>query len=155
MEAGAREGPGRPGITARADRSQAVIEAGPFTWRADLPAPLGGSNGAPSPTLLLLGALAGCAVVFIRDTLGPLLNVPISDVRATTRCRTDLRGLLGLDGTPPDLEDIELAIEIASPDERGTRSVLQAGLERCPVYLALTKPATVATTITITGQHPG
>jgi uncharacterized OsmC-like protein len=139
----------RPVITARADESQAVIEAGPFSWRADLPGSLGGSNHAPSPTALLLGALAGCAVVFIRDTLGPLLNVRIIDVRATVQCRTDFRGLLGLDGAAPDPADIELGIEIVSPDERGVHSVFQAWLERCPVYLALTKPTKVATTIEI------
>jgi uncharacterized OsmC-like protein len=138
-----------PAVTARADRSQAIIEAGTFSWRADLPPSLGGSNQAPSPTAFLLGALAGCAVVFIRDTLGPLLNVPISDVRATARCRADFRGLLGLDGAPPDLEDIELSIEIASPDERGAQGVFQAWLERCPIYLALVKPTNVATTIEI------
>lgn len=60
---------GAPMVTARADESQAVIQAGPFTWRADLPPALGGTNQAPSPTALLLGALAGCAVVFVRDTL--------------------------------------------------------------------------------------
>jgi uncharacterized OsmC-like protein len=139
----------KPAVTARADGSQAVIEAGSFSWRADLPGPLGGVNQAPSPTLLLLGALAGCAVVFIRDTLGPLLNVPITDVRATARCRTDFRGLLGLDGAAPDLEDIELSIEIVSPDERGANSVYQAWLDRCPVYLALAKPMTIATKIDV------
>lgn len=72
-------------------------------------------------------------MVFIRDTLGPLLNVPITDVRATARCRTDFRGLLGLDGAPPDLKDLELGIEVVSPDEQGVRSVYQAWLERCPV----------------------
>lgn len=139
----------RPVVTARADGSRAVVEAGSFSWHADLPGPLGGFNQAPSPTLLLLSALAGCAVVFIRDTLGPLLNVPITDVRATVRCRTDFRGLLGVDGAVPDLEDFELGIEIVSPDERGVRSVFQAWLERCPVYLALAKPTKVATTIEI------
>lgn len=139
----------RPAAAARADQRGAVIEAGSFTWRTDLPAALGGSNLAPSPTLLLLGALAGCAVVFIRDTLGPLLNVPITDVRATVRCRTDLRGLLGLDGAAPDLEDIELGIEIISPDERGVQTVFQAWLERCPVFLALARSVKVAATIEV------
>jgi uncharacterized OsmC-like protein len=138
-----------PAVTARAESTQAVLEAGSFSWRADLPASLGGTNRAPSPTALLLSALAGCAVVFIRDTLGPLLNVPITDVRATARCRTDFRGLLGLDGAAPDLEDIELSIEIVSPDERGAESVYQAWVERCPVYLALVKPMQVATTMEI------
>ncbi len=44
---------------------------------------------------------------------------------------------------------IEAGIEIVSPDEQGARSVLQAWAERCPVYLALTKPTQVATTIEI------
>ncbi len=140
----------RPVVTARTDGSQAVMEAGSFSWRADLPLPLGGSNQAPSPTALLLSALAGCAVVFIRDTLGPLLNVRITDVRATVWCRTDFRGLVGLDSAPPDLQDIELDITISSPDgERDVRSVMQAWTERCPVYLALTKPMNVATTINV------
>ncbi|MDQ4097503.1 MAG: OsmC family peroxiredoxin, partial [Actinomycetota bacterium] len=50
---------GTPTVTARAEDTQAVIQAGPFTWRADLPPALGGANQAPSPTALLLGALAG------------------------------------------------------------------------------------------------
>lgn len=141
-----------PVVTARADGSQALIEAGSFSWRADLPGSLGGLNKAPSPTALFLSALAGCAVVFIRDTIGPLLNVPIMDARATARCRTDFRGLLGLDGAAPDLEDIQLGIEIVSPDERGVQSAYQLWLERCPVYLAVTKPTAVATTIEITGK---
>ena len=60
-----------PPVKAHADGGQAVMEAGPFSWRSDLPEPIGGTNQALSPTALLLGALAGCAVVFIRDTLAP------------------------------------------------------------------------------------
>ena len=140
----------RPSLTARADQSQAIIETGSFSWRADLPPALGGTNQAPSPTAFLLSALAGCAVVFIRDTLGPLLNVRITEVRATVRCRSDFRGLLGLDGAAPDLADIELDVEISSPEEeRDVRGVIQAWMERCPIYLALTKPMSVSTKFTI------
>ena len=58
-------------MIARAEGSKAVMEHGPFSWHTDMPAPLGRNNEAPSPTALLLSALAGCAVVFIRDTLAP------------------------------------------------------------------------------------
>ena len=95
---------GAPVVTARADGSQAVIEAGSFTWRADLPPALGGSNQAPTPTALLLGALAGCAVVFVRDTLGPQLGVRVDAVEANVRCETDARGLLGIGGAAPEGE---------------------------------------------------
>jgi uncharacterized OsmC-like protein len=135
-----------PSVSARAEARQAVLEAGSFSWRADLPPSLGGGNHAPSPTALLLSALAACAVVFIRDTLEPLPNVQIADVRATARCRSDFRGLLGLDGATPDLTDVELQVEITSPqDDRAVRGVIQAWAERCPVYLALLKPVRVAT----------
>src|SRR5438034_11609050 len=103
---------GTPSVSARLEGSQAVLEAGPFSWRADLPPALGGTNQAPSPTALLLGALAGCAVVFIRDTLAPQLGVEVASVEATARCESDARGLLGMSGTAPDLQNIELAIQV-------------------------------------------
>ncbi len=88
--------------------------------------------------------------MFTRDTLGPLLNVPIAEVRATARCRSDFRGLVGLDSAAPDLEGLELDVEISSPaEERDVRGVIQAWTERCPIYLALVKPMNVATNFTV------
>jgi len=136
---------GAPAVTARADGSQAVIEAGPFTWRADLPPALGGSNEAPSPTALLLGALAGCAVVFVRDTLGPQLGVRVDAVEATARCETDARGLLGIGGAAPDLGNLSLDVSIQSPDgDAGVQKIADVWRQRCPIYLALVKPADVS-----------
>jgi uncharacterized OsmC-like protein len=134
-----------PTVTARADESQALIQAGPFTWRADLPAPLGGTNQAPSPTALLLSALASCAVVFVRDTLGPQLGVRIEAVEATARCETDARGLLGLGGAEPDLRHVSLAVSVDSPDgEEGVNRLARVWHERCPIYLAMQKPTDVS-----------
>jgi hypothetical protein len=42
----------KPTVKARTDGSQAVMEAGAFSWRSDLPEPIGGINQAPSPTAL-------------------------------------------------------------------------------------------------------
>lgn len=136
---------GTPVVTARADDSQAVIEAGAFTWRADLPPPLGGANEAPSPTAYLLGALAGCAVAFIRDTLAPQLGVQVNDVTATVKCEADARGLLGLDGAVPDLRNLSLEVTIESPDgDEAVRKIADAWQKRCPIYLALMKPTDVS-----------
>lgn len=136
---------GAPTVTARADESQAAIQAGPFTWRADLPPALGGANEAPSPTALLLGALAGCAVVFVRDTLAPQLGVRIDAVEATVRCETDGRGLLGIEGAQPDLRNVTLDVSIQSPDgETGVDKIAEVWQQRCPIYLALVKPTDVA-----------
>jgi len=136
---------GAPVVTARAEDSQAVIQAGPFTWRADLPPALGGTNEAPSPTALLLGALAGCAVVFVRDTLAPQLGVRVDAVEATVRCETDARGLLGIGGAEPDLRSVSLDVTVQSPDgDAGVKKIAEAWRQRCPIYLALLKPTDVA-----------
>jgi uncharacterized OsmC-like protein len=99
----------------------------------------------------LLSALAGCAVVFIRDTLAPQFAVRVNDVKATVRCETDFRGLLGMAEVPPDLENLQLDVEITSPDsEADVQRVCRAWEERCPIYLALVKPMAVATTFRVT-----
>ncbi len=69
-------------------------------------------------------------------------------MRATVRGEADFRGLLGLDGAPPDLDGIALDIVVSSPQpEREVSGVMQAWLERCPVYLALIKPMKVTTAV--------
>lgn len=139
------QGRSSPTVVARSDDNQAVIEAGPFTWRADLPGPLGGSNQAPSPTALLLGALAGCAVVFVKDTLGPQLGIDLEAVEATVRCDADAKGLLGIEGTKPDLENVTLVVTLDTPDgEGGVAEIQRVWQERCPIYLALERPTSVA-----------
>src|SRR3712207_2066698 len=95
------------------------MEAGPSSWHSDLPEPIGGTNQAPSPTALLLSALAGCAVVFIRDTLAPQLGVRVEAVQATAQCEADARGLLGMAGAEPDLQNIRLDVRVQSPDSEG------------------------------------
>lgn len=137
-----------PVVKARSDGAQPVVEAGPFTWHTDLPPTLGGENKAASPTALLLGGLAGCAAVFIRNTLAPQLGVRVDSVHAEVRCKTDFRGLLAMAGAVPDLQDLEINIQIQSPESpEKIQRLYQAWLERCPVYLALTKPMAVKTTL--------
>jgi uncharacterized OsmC-like protein len=88
--------------------------------------------------------------VFIRDTLAPQLGVTVDAIEATAECETDARGLLGMDGVAPDVRNVSLSITIQSTeDEDAIRRVYQAWQERCPVYLALTKALSVATTLDI------
>jgi len=137
-----------PAVTASLVNGRARLSAGPFNWDADLPLTLGGENLAPSPTAYLLGALAGCAVAFLHDTLAPQFDVEIADVTAVARCSTDQRGLLALDGVAPDLGDLALEIRVSSPSsEDRVEAMLAAWRERCPIYLALIKPQTVTLTI--------
>ena len=71
----------KPTVTATLANGHARLSAGAFNWDADLPAVLGGGNLSPSPTAYLLGALAGCAVAFLRDTLAPQFGVEIETRR--------------------------------------------------------------------------
>jgi uncharacterized OsmC-like protein len=147
FEADASAAQQTPEVRATLTNGRARLSAGPFNWEADLPAALGGGNLAPSPTAYLLGALAGCAVAFLYDTLAPQLGVAIDDVTAVARCRTDARGLLGMGGAEPDLSDLELTVSIASgaTDDELAR-LEEVWLQRCPIFLALAKPIDVATT---------
>jgi uncharacterized OsmC-like protein len=126
------------------------MEHGSFSWHTDMPVPLGGTNEAPSPTALLLSALAGCAVVFIRDPLAPQLGVTVDTIEATAQCETDARGLLGMNSVAPDVHKVGLTIAIHSrKDEDAVRRVYPAWQERCPVYLALTEALPVATSLDV------
>jgi uncharacterized OsmC-like protein len=134
-----------PTVTATLVNGRARLSAGPFNWDADLPAALGGENLAPSPTAYLLGALAGCGVAFLHDTLAPAFDVQIDDVTAVARASSDARGLLGLDDVAPDLADLALEIKVSSPSPQDrVDAMLQAWQERCPIYLALLKPNSIA-----------
>lgn len=137
----------RPSVTATLAEGRAQLSAGPFTWQADLPLAIGGQNGAPSPTAYLLGALAGCGVAFLHDTLAPQFGVEIDGITAVARCSADARGLLGIDGVPSDLGDLELDIQVStsSPADR-VEAMFAAWRERCPIYLALLKPNSIALT---------
>jgi uncharacterized OsmC-like protein len=138
---------GTPAVTATLANGRARLSAGPFNWDADLPVALGGENLAPSPTAYLLGALAGCGVAFLHDTLAPQFGVRIDGITAIARCSTDLRGLLGIDGASPELGDIALDIQISTPDgDEKTGPMFAAWRERCPIFLALLRPRTVSLT---------
>ena len=130
-----------PSVTATLINGHARLSSGPFNWDSDLGPAVGGENLAPSPTAYLLGALAGCGVVFLRDTLAPQFGVTLDDVQATARCRADLAGLLGIEGTNAALGQIELSITVSSrnPAER-LAAMFVAWRERCPIYLALINP---------------
>lgn len=142
----------KPVVKAYSDNTQGVFESGSFSWRCDLPPSLGGTNAAPSPTALLLSSLAGCAVVFIRDTLAQQLDVRIESITAVAQCESDFRGSLGMDNVAPDLQNLQLTITIQSPDsESRVQELYNVWQQRCPIYLALTKASSVNTRLEIQG----
>jgi uncharacterized OsmC-like protein len=135
----------RPAVTATLLNGHARLSSGPFNWESDLGPAVGGENLAPSPTAYLLGALAGCGAIFLRDTLAPQFGVTLTDVEATASCQADIGGLLGIEGADPALVEIALSLRITSPDpaER-VDSMVAAWRERCPIYLVLMRPNPVS-----------
>lgn len=135
----------QPSVTASLLNGHARLTSGPFNWEADLGPAVGGENLAPSPTAYLLGALAGCGAIFLRDTLAPQFGVTLTDVEATASCRADVAGLLGIEGTDPALSEIALSLRIVSPDPAEQVDAMVAAWEaRCPIYLALLRANPVA-----------
>ena len=145
-----------PTVTATLLNGHARLSSGPFNWESDLGPAVGGENLAPSPTAYLLGALAGCGVIFVRDTLAPQFDVTLTDIEATASCRSNVAGLLGVEGADPALADIALTLRVSSPD-RAERvdAMLAAWRERCPIYLALLTPNQVALDIQATTAENG
>jgi uncharacterized OsmC-like protein len=143
-----------PEVTAELSNGHGRLSSGSFNWEADLGPALGGQNVAPSPTQFLLGALAGCAVVFLANTLAPQFGVVLDNVRATARCAADAGGLLGIAGASPALEGIALEVEVesAAPRER-LDALFDAWLERCPIYLALLRPNDVSVKFAAAGDQ--
>jgi len=129
-----------PAVRGRLVEGRAELSAGAYTWHSDLPPALGGTGSAPTPTQYLLGALAGCAVAFIHDTLAPQLSISVDDLTVVARCRADARGLLGMDGAIPDLEEIEIEISVATSASAERLAALEeVWRKRCPIYLAVVK----------------
>lgn len=144
-----------PSVTATLVDGHARLSAGAFNWDSDLAPALGGENLAPSPTAYLLGALAGCAVAFLRDTLAPQFEVRIDDVKAVASCASDARGLLGFEGVSPALENLAIEIEVTSPDpDERVEAMLTAWRERCPIYLALLRPNDVDYRASVAASGP-
>lgn len=132
-------------MTATLVNGHARLSSGPFNWDTDLGPAVGGENLAPSPTAYLLGALAGCGVVFLRDTLAPEFGVTSTAIEATASCRADLGGLPGIEGTAAALDLIRLDARITSPDPQDRiDAMLAAWRERCPIFLALRNANEVA-----------
>lgn len=143
-----------PTVAAELANGHVRLSSASFNWESDLGPAIGGGNLAPSPTQYLLGALSGCAVVFLYDTLAPQVGVSVERVRATARCTADTAGLLGIDGAQAALEGLELEVSVTSsePSER-LDTLFQAWRERCPIYLALVQPNEVSVRFTVeTGQ---
>lgn len=57
-----------------------------------------------------------------------------------------------MEGTIPDVQNVQVTIKIQSSDsEKNMRKLYKLWQERCPIFLALTKPLPISTALEIRG----
>lgn len=92
---------------------------------SDQPRALGGTDRAPSPTKLLLAALAACTAQTYR-IWAARLGMRLDEVEVGVRATQDVRGQLGVQpGVRSGLEGIELEVLLRGPEPRGAYECLR------------------------------
>lgn len=115
-----------------------------FMVEADEPIGLGGTDMAPTPTQLLLSAIAHCQAITFK-MYARAMEVEIDDIKVRVTGTVDLRGYLGMtdeegNEMDPGLEEliIKTNIESQEPEER-IMAVIEASQGR-GVSLTTVKP---------------
>lgn len=144
----------KPTVKASTKDGLVVLSSMNTTWEEDLIPALGGKNTTIGPIQHMLGALAGCAAVLLKNTLGPLTGTAVDSVDVETQCDFDVKGVLGFPGATGDLRNITLKITIYSNEsQEKIDKLVEIWKQRAPCYLALIKPGQVSTTLTV--KKPG
>jgi uncharacterized OsmC-like protein len=105
----------------------------------DMSRSVGGSGSAPSPGWLLRAAVASCAATLIAMRAA-MLDVVLESLEVTVDSESDDRGVLGIDAsTPAGPLSLRIAVSVRAPgtDADGLRSIIEWGVEHCPVVDAV------------------
>lgn len=116
------------------DGLRCVIEEGPWTLTADLPAKAGGEDSAPTPGMLGRGALASCLAIGI-TMWAARRGVPVDSVEVEVEADFDARGELGVGDAGTGYREVRRVVSIASPAPRETLVDLVETAERHSPYL--------------------
>ena len=115
-----------------------------FTVEADEPEGLGGTNKAPTPTALLLSAMAHCQAITLK-MYARAMEIELDDVKVKVTGTVDLRGYMGLKdeaGKPfdPGLEEVVIKTFIESKETEGRILALIEASRQKGVSLSSVKP---------------
>jgi uncharacterized OsmC-like protein len=119
--------------------------AGGFTFDADHPPVLTGSDNGPTPVEFLLHALAACLTAGVVN-IAAARGITLTSVSSTVTGDIDLLGILGLDpGVRNGYSGITVVLTIAgdAPDEE-LAALVDRSKRRSAVYDVLTNGTTVA-----------
>jgi uncharacterized OsmC-like protein len=110
----------------------------PFTYDADHPPVLVGSDNGPTPVEFLLHALAACLTAGIAN-VAAARGVTLTEVSSTVTGDIDLLGILGLsDEVRNGYQQIKVEFTLRGDDPDKLRSVVEQSRRRSAVFDVLT-----------------
>lgn len=130
------------------DGFQSTVTTRQFTFDADEPEALGGTDTAPNPVEYLLAALATCQEVTYR-LYADAMRIPLDGVSVTLEGDIDLRGFLDVDDSVrPGYLAVTGTVTLDSTADDDQLARLKAAVDRhCPVLDSLRNPTPVTLTI--------
>ena len=115
-----------------------------FTFDADHPAVLVGSDNGPTPVEYLLHALAACLTAGIAN-VAAARGVTLTEVSSTVEGDIDLLGILGLsDDVRNGYQQIKISFKLRGDDPEKLRTVVEQSRRRSAVFDVLTNGVPVS-----------
>jgi uncharacterized OsmC-like protein len=124
---------------------QEMTHQQPWTFDADHPAVLVGSDHGPTPVEYVLHALAACLTAGLAN-IAAARGVNLTEVSSTVEGDIDLLGILGLsDEVRNGFEQIRVSFKLSGDDPEKLRQVVEQSRKRSAVFDIITSrvPVTV------------
>jgi uncharacterized OsmC-like protein len=123
---------------------QEMTHEQPFTFDADHPAVLVGTDNGPTPVEYVLHALAACLTAGLAN-IAAARKVNLTEVESTVEGDIDLLGILGLsDEVRNGYQQIKVSFKLRGDDPEKLRQVVEQSRQRSAVYDVLTNGVDVA-----------
>ena len=123
---------------------QEMTHRQPFTFDADHPPVLVGSDNGPTPVEYLLHALAACLTAGIAN-IAAARGVTLTEVSSTVEGDIDLLGILGLsDEVRNGYQQIKVSFMVRGDDPEKLRTIVEQSRRRSAVFDVLTNGVPVS-----------
>ena len=123
---------------------QEMTHRQPFTFDADHPPVLVGSDNGPTPVEYLLHALAACLTAGIAN-IAAARGITLTEVSSTVEGDIDLLGILGLsDQVRNGYQQIKVSFVLRGDDPEKLRTVVEQSRRRSAVFDVLTNGVPVS-----------
>jgi uncharacterized OsmC-like protein len=123
---------------------QEMTHEQPFTFDADHPAVLVGTDNGPTPVEFVLHALAACLTAGIAN-IAAARKINLTEVESTVEGDIDLLGILGLsDDVRNGYQQIKVSFKLRGDDPEKLRQVVEQSRQRSAVYDIVTNGVPVA-----------